>query len=447
MKRRYLALLAAFTFAAALPMFAASSPKGRILYTFKGGSDGSLPLAPLVADAQGNLYGTTQGGGGGSSCDGSTEGCGTVFELVAPSSPSGTWREKILHSFTGGGGDGFFPTGGLIFDAAGNLYGTTDGGGDVNSTLCGNPVGFGCGLVFELSPPNNGESWNETILHTFEGGTDGGWPESSLVFDGKGNLYGTTAIGDTGNGGTIFELSPAGNGVWTEAIIYSFMNVGDGYTPEGPLVFDNAGNLYGTTTVGPYGQGCLNNNGCGTVFQLVPPVGGGAWTGGTLFAFTGINGANPHGGVLIDPSGNIFGTTTNGGLYGGYRETNGGVAFELMPPQSGGPWTEIVLWNFMGGSDAHPIGLVEDASGNLYGTAEGSQQSDCGEIFKLSDASGGWSRTALHSFSIAKFNQGCFPPAPLIYGKWQALYGTTYEGGSAACGNGLGCGTVFGFLP
>jgi hypothetical protein len=440
MKKRLLALAASFTFAVAIPLFAASSPKAGIIYTFKGGSDGSLPLAPLVADAQGNLYGTTDAGGAGSNCGGD-EGCGTVFELIAPSSASGKWREAVLYAFTGGN-DGAFPRAGLIFDSTGNLYGTTTFGGDLSNTFCaGSGQNLGCGVAFELSPPQSPSGvWTETVVHTFElGATDGAYPESSLLFDGSGNLYGTTLVGGlVSNGGAVFELSPAVGGDWTESILYSFTCAGDGCAPVGPLAFDGSGNLYGTTSQG---------GDYGAVFQLVPPIGSGPWVENTLLTFDGTDGANPRGGIFIDPSGNLFGTTTNGGSYGGNHEMNGGVAFELMPPQSGGPWTEIVLWNFMGGSDAHPIGLVEDASGNLYGTAEGSQQNECGEIFKLSNAAGGWSRTALHSFSIAKFNQGCYPPAPLVYGKWKALYGATYEGGSAACGNGLGCGTVFGFLP
>src|SRR5580698_8457135 len=134
MEKRNLAVMATFALAVAFPMFAASSPKGGTLYTFKGGTDGNYPIAPLVADAKGNLYGTTYEGG--NSCLGGTNNCGTVFELVAPASPSGTWRETILYAFTGGS-DGAYPAGGLIFDSDGNLYGTTELGGDLGSMLCG----------------------------------------------------------------------------------------------------------------------------------------------------------------------------------------------------------------------------------------------------------------------------------------------------------------------
>ncbi len=426
MNKRYLALLAAFTFAVALPLFAASSPKGGILYTFKGGSDGQSPVAPLVADAKGNLYGTTVYGGD-AFCINSPS-CGTVFELVAPSSPSGIWHEKILYAFTGQF-NGFFPAGGLIFDSAGNLYGTTEAGGDLDNTLC--PDGMGCGTVFEVSPPKTaGGAWTETVLHMFESGTDGAYPQSSLIFDANGNLYGT-ALAGTLNDGVVFELSPAGGGAWTESVLYSFTGLDDGSEPYGPLVFDAAGDLYGTTSAG-------GSSNVGTVFQLTPSAGGGSWTETSLVVFDGSNGAAPLGGVLIDSAGNLFGTTSRGGA------NKDGIAFELIP-QRVGAWTEVVLHSFVGGNDARPNGFAEDAAGSLYGAATGND--NCGEVFKLSNSASGWSESVLHSFTNSRFGLGCSPQAPLVYGKWKALYGTTYEGGSAACGDGLGCGTVFGFLP
>jgi uncharacterized repeat protein (TIGR03803 family) len=220
------------------------------------------------------------------------------------------------------------------------------------------------------------------------------------------------------------------------------MGTNDGVVPEGSLVFDAVGNLYGTTTLGPdSGPWCGLGTGCGTIFQLTPPVGAGPWVENTLYIFNGPNGANPHGGLLIDPSGNFFSTTLNGGPNGGQQKD--GVAFELVPPQSGGSWTEAVLYNFVGGGDAHPNGFVEDSSGNLYGTTQGNAENVCGEIFKLSNSASGWNRTVLHSFTDTRFSEGCVPQAPLVYGKWNALYGTTSQGGDRSCG----CGTVFGFLP
>jgi uncharacterized repeat protein (TIGR03803 family) len=432
MNKRYLVLLAAFTFAVALPMFAASSPKGGILYTFKGGSDGSLPLAPLVTDAKGNLYGTTAEGGSSTSCDG--YGCGTVFELIAPSSPSGAWQEKVLYAFTGHA-DGAYPVGGLILDAAGNLYGTTEEGGDLNNPFCVSQAGqgVGCGTVFELSPPINGGPWSETVLHTFEGAPDGELPGAALVFDKSGNLYGTTLLGGqnpTCTCGSVFELSPGTGGSWIETILSSFEDSSDDGNPTSSLVFDSLGNLYGTTV--------------GTVYQLVPPSNGGTWALNTINTFgnpIGFNLAVFVGGLLFDPSGNLFVTTT----YSALQEN--GLAFELAPPESGTMWTETNLHTFAGGGDAHPYGFVEDASGNLYGTTEGDQRNSCGEIFRLSDSGGAWNQAILHSFSNLRFTQGCIPQAPLVYGKWRALYGTTSEGGDKTCAYYYGCGTVFGFLP
>jgi uncharacterized repeat protein (TIGR03803 family) len=246
MKKQFLIPLAAFMFLLALPTFAASSPKGGIIYTFKGGSDGANPMAPLIADTQGNLYGTTIYGGGGTLCSDPIYNCGTVFELLAPLSPSGTWQEKILYAFTGGS-DGSLPVGGLIFDSAGNLYGTTAYGGDLNNTLCNPPEG--CGVVFELSPPARpGGTWTESVLHAFESGTDGAVPENSLLFDKAGNLYGTSLAGGMNsnctNCGTIFELSPAVEGAWTESTLYSFTDGNDAAVPTSALVFDGFGNLY-----------------------------------------------------------------------------------------------------------------------------------------------------------------------------------------------------------
>jgi uncharacterized repeat protein (TIGR03803 family) len=424
MKTRFLVYATAITFTVALPLFAASSPKGGILYTFKGGSDGQSPVAPLVADAQGNLYGTTQAGGGGMPCDGSTEGCGTVFELIAPSSPSGAWREKILYAFTGQA-DGEVPTGGLILDSAGNLYGTTEGGGDLGSTMCGNPIGFGCGVVFELSPPSSGGPWTETVLYTFEGLPDGAFPETALVFDKAGNLYGTTVLGGTENAGAIFELSPQSGGTWAESIIYSFMGSTDGELPISSLIFDTSGNFYGATVDG--------------VYQLTPPGNGGEWSLNAIGVFEGGSLEYFHAGLLFDPSGNLFVTDP-----GGAPHVNG-QALEFIPPHNGGTWTEIVIYSFRGGGDAEPFGFAEDSSGNLYGTTLGNAPNVGGEVFKLSDSANGWNRTVLHSFSNTRFSQGNGPQAPLVYGKWEALFGTTSQGGDKSCGT--GCGTVFGFLP
>ena len=212
----------------------------KLLYTFNGGSDGAYPGAPLIFDAEGNLYGTTSEGGT-TSCN-PPYGCGTVFKLT----PSGT--ETVLYRF--GGADGNSPAG-LVFDAEGNLYGTTFYGGITSDCSGYQP---GCGVVFELTP-----SGMETVLYSFTGGADGAYPSGGLIFDSEGNLYGATQNGGAYGCGVIFELSPSG----TETVLYSFTGGDDGAVPNGPLVFDSQGNLYGTTL---YGGAKL----VGTVFKLAP---------------------------------------------------------------------------------------------------------------------------------------------------------------------------------
>src|ERR1019366_9536867 len=205
----------------------------QVLHSFGNGTDGANPQAGLIVDAAGNLYGTTVGGG--------TYGYGTVFELTP--NGSGGWTEKVLYSFCSQAycPDGSEPYAGLIFDAVGNLYGTT---------LDGGTNWFG-GTVFELTPAGGG-SWTETVLHSFnKNGTDGANPYAGLIFDAVGNLYGTTEEGGTYGYGTVFELTPAAGGVWTEKVLHNFNNNGtDGGTPYAGLIFDAARNLYGTTAGG-----------------------------------------------------------------------------------------------------------------------------------------------------------------------------------------------------
>jgi uncharacterized repeat protein (TIGR03803 family) len=204
-------------------------------------ADGYAPASNLIFDRSGNIYGTAQYGG--------AHPGGIVFELSPVG--DGTWTEKILHNFQKHVGDGYQPYGGLIFDSAGNLYGTTIGGGAV------------FGTVYELSPNGDG-TWSEKILHVFGKGTDGKNPFASLVADGAGNLYGTTLFGGVYGGGTIFKLTPAGNGSWAETVLHSFGNGADGKGPfAGALILDGAGNLYGTTNGG-------GKFGGGTVFEITP---------------------------------------------------------------------------------------------------------------------------------------------------------------------------------
>ena len=264
--------------------------KEKLLHSFGfGAQDGQYPQAGVIFDSHGNLYGTTMLGGSGT--------LGTVYLLIPQS--DGTWKEKVLHSFTQTGADGYTLLAGLVMDHAGNLYG---------STVNGVP-GVG-GTVFELSPTTQGP-WKETILHTFAvDGVDGYSPYGTLIFDTAGNLYGTTFGGGAFSSGTAFELSPAVDGSWTETILHNFSGApGDGSTPYSSLIFDVRGNLYGITELG----GLYNY---GTVFKMSPASGGG-WTETPLHSFgaTG-DGQFPLGSLIFDNAGNLYGMTDEGGSTG-----------------------------------------------------------------------------------------------------------------------------------
>lgn len=286
--------------------------KETVLYSFRGSIDGGQPFSGVTLDPAGNVYGTTEIGGNAQ--------IGTVFELSPKG--GGAWTETVLHSFQGL--DGKIPIGGLNFDGAGNLYGTTSEGGTANY-----------GVVFELSPQGGG-SWTETVLYSFGANSqdDGGYPVASMIFDSAGDLYGTAAYGggggcnETGKGcGAVFELSPKSGGGWTETILHAFQNNNqDGTEPQGGLVRDAAGNLFGTTSAGGTTTGtCYIMAGCGTVFE-VKPEGGGVWEERVLHNFlnNGKDGQNPYCTLVLDATGNLYGTAYIGGVH------DFGIVFELM---------------------------------------------------------------------------------------------------------------------
>lgn len=323
----------------------------RILHSFGNGSDGAGPIFGPILYAGGNLYGTTTQGG--------TANAGTAFELSPKS--GGGWSYRIIHSFGVIATDGCLPWSGLIIDASGNLYGT--------ASSCG---GHGYGSVFELSP-NLAGSYTEKALHNFSSnGTDGTGPYASLIFDATGNLYGTTISGGTAGGGTAFELSPAGGGLWTEEILHNFGSALDGNDLQASLILDAAGNLYGTTLGGGTYSG-------GTAFEL-SPAGAGSWTYSVLYNFganPSVNGKYPGGNLLLDSAGNLYGTTESGG--------NAGVVFKLVP-QTGGGWAEVILHNFQNnGKDGQNPGssLVFDSAGNLYSTTGLGGAFNAGTVFEI----------------------------------------------------------------
>jgi uncharacterized repeat protein (TIGR03803 family) len=338
-------------------------------------------------------------------------------------------KEKVLHSF-GDAKDGSSPNASLVFDAAGNLYGTTEGGGSSYN-----------GTVFELSPSQDGK-WTEKVIYDFAGGEDGRQPESSLVFDASGNLYGTTAYGGPSGEGMVFRLTPSPPG-WVKTVIYGFgSHENDGAKPTGPLVFDAAGNLYGTTV---YGGSPGGSDSGGTVFQLVPPPqGNGLWTENILCAFGSscLNGKHPWGGVVLDAAGNLYGTTRQGGINSFICYEGCGTVFEIQ--RVGSSWKPRNLYHFKGGGNAGwpNSGVVLDAKGDIYGTAsEGGAAS--GIVFRLRQMNGGWKESVIYSFCThRRCSDGNWPWASLAFDLQRNLYGTTLVGG-----NFFLHGTVFKLRP
>lgn len=378
--------------------------KEKVLYSFcaeNSCNDGAGPSAGVIVDSAGNLYGATAGGGTGA-CK---FGCGTIFQLT---NRDGKWTEKVLHSFDRK--DGEKPWG-LIFDSAGNLYGATYEGG-----------AFGYGTVFELIP-GKGE-WTEKVLHSFNrDGTDGIHPGASVIMDTAGNLYGTTGHGGTHNRGTVFELI-LNNGGWTEKVLHSFSRQGkdDGMVPYASLVRDSIGNLYGTTSMG-------GTFGTGTVFEMLPN--NGKWTEKVLHSFGSKigDGSHPSTGLTLGATGNLYGTTPDGGFY------TGGTVFELIFDNR--KWTEKVLHSlnpFKRGASSPLAQLVFDNAGNLYDTYWGG---GVGGIFELTLHDGMWKESVLHRFS--QNGRDGFGPFfdGLVFDTAGNLYGTTIFGGLN------GGGTVF----
>ena len=378
------------------------------LHSFSSFDAGYGPTA-LVSDSAGNLYGIAQGG---------VNRAGIVFKL-APST-SGPWKYHVLYSFTGEN-DGYIPSA-LTVDSAGNLYGTTvQGGKDLSGT------------VYELSPLNGG--WKFNLLHAFTSRHDGAFPYG-ITLDGAGNVYVTADLGgkyedpNCENGvvpngcGTVIELSPSSSG-WICKTLFAF-NYYDGGYPQAGVTLDSAGNLYGTTVLG--------GNQAGLVFELTKASG---WSESDVHAFVGPGdegGANPDQSLIFDTSGNLYGTTPNGGT------ADAGVAFKLSPA-SGGPWTETVLYSFTGGDDgAGPSsGLIFDPSGNLYGATISGGASGAGTVYQLVFLGGGAGEGTLYSFTGG--SDGANPYGNLVRDSAGNLYGAAESGGLNSCGG--GCGVIF----
>jgi uncharacterized repeat protein (TIGR03803 family) len=410
---------------------AVSSQAQTVIYNYPDGYIGGDPESRLVADPAGNLYGVTLFGGSDPSvCDSPGSLCGTVFEL-SPAS-GGTWTYSVLHEFSGNANGGKL-IGGLAIDPAGNLYGTTAAGGDLTECNGSTYLGSGCGVVFKLSKNSSGH-WQETILHTFTGGTDGGNPISSLIIDAAGNLYGTTQFGGstlskcgTMGCGVAFRISHASTG-WHETVLRAFDFSVDGQYPRS-LVQDSAGNIYGASFQGPNYVTC--SEGCGLIWRLSPTASG-PWTETILYTFLGgSDGANPAGGMILDSAGNLYGTTEQGGSSGD------GTVFELSPTTSG-PWTETQLHVFTGPPDGmFPTSApVFDQSGNILGTTayggalEICSSNGCGTMYEFSPAGGGsWSYRDFIAFT----GDDGYTPNGIIVGPDGNIYGSA-QGGNLGYG-------------
>ena len=376
----FFVLMAVFLFLISL-----SQPSGsqtyKVIHSFTAkGQDGASPFGGPVLDHLGNLYGSTYTGG--------KYGAGSVYEL----SPNGHgWKYTSLYSFTGeldGDGPGF----GTLARHNGALYGTTEGGGYFG-------VAFKVGSCKTTCP--------EKVMHSFGQGTDGQEPIGGVIFDKAGNFYGTTLLGGASGNGTVYEVTHSG----VESVIYSFTGGSDAVNPAAAVTFDAQGNLYGTTSFG-------GANGVGAIYEVSPSDSG--WTETVLYSFQGLNdGQNPLGGVILDVAGNIYGGTFDGGINGG------GTVYELSP--SGGSWTLNVLYSFVGGYGGPYNKLAFDTKGNLYGATEGEGANGYGLVFKLTPGNGNWEFTDLYDFPDG--NQGGEPYGGVAVDKDGNIFGTADLGG------------------
>jgi len=383
-----------------------------VLHSFTGGTDGGNPWGGLTIDRAGNLYGTASLGG--------THQLGAVFKL---SHSQQGWTFNPLYSFTGSPNDGGSPITSMVFGPDGTLYGVTSGGG---------PIGFG--TAFNVRPPARICSrvlcpWDETVIHEFPDpmGVDGFFPTGSPLFDQAGDIYGTTQDGPHGgtcggNGcGVVYKLTQS-QGSWTESIVYNFNPAPDSNLPQGGLIFDSSGKLYGTAC-----EGGTHNH--GTVFQMTT-----SGVENILYNFRDqSDGQCPAAALIFDPAGNLYSTASDGGTNGG------GTAFELM--SSNGSWNFVLLYSFA--FHALPSGLTRDSAGNLYGTTYTAGAFGYGAVFKLTPSQGGWVYTSLHDFTNGP--DGANPVSGVILDGNGNIYGTASQGAQQGCI--FGCGVVWEITP
>jgi uncharacterized repeat protein (TIGR03803 family) len=386
---------------------AALGAKFRVLHNFGSSNDGNVPSGPLLLDDHGNLYGATGGGPG-------QYGYGVAFELLPQT--NGSWNETILHTFASIDGS---PWGAFIRDNAGNFYGTTVGGPISNSE------------AYELSPGSDG--WNFSVLYS-----DGAGP--GLLMDNLGNFYGSIGPGDYFGAGAIGELSPSTGG-WTYTQLYSFCSQGncaDGDGEPAPPIWDGKGNLWGTTTEGgANGRACYF--GCGVIFEMTPN-GDGTWTYHVRHVFAAFpnDGQLPDGSLVMDAAGNFYGSTEGGGPHGN------GTIFKFA--FTSGKWKETLLYDFPSCLEGcYPEGtLAMDTAGNLYGMAQGGANScagfSCGVVFRLSpQRDGTWKYNVV--YDLNETTGGVLPFYGVILDGKGNLFGVTSSFGK------YNAGTAFEITP
>jgi uncharacterized repeat protein (TIGR03803 family) len=370
---------------------AAHAQSFQLIYTFGGGLDGGQPYSGLTINAKGDLFGTTHAGNQGINW-------GQVYAL--------------RHS-----GSGYTFSDLTLVDGALDAPAVFGPNGTFYTTSPNNLSFYHHGYALNVSPPSTVVCfgipclWNANVINVFSGGADGGTPNyGALIFDQAGNMYGTTSLGGSGNG-VVYEMVGSGAN-WTEQAIYAFAGSPDGATPYSGVIFDNAGNLYGTTTAG-------GASGNGAVYELSPS--GSGWTEQVLYSFTGgSDGSYPTAGLIFDASGNLYGATNVGGTGGG------GTAFELSP--SGGGWTYSLLYSFTGGANCGPWASLTLNGGNLYGTTVCDGANSAGNVFELSPSGNSWTYSSLYDFTGG--NDGQFPYSYVLFDPAGNLYGTTLRGGT-----------------
>src|ERR1017187_1884993 len=378
------------------------------------------PQGALIEDGTGNLFGTTRAGG--------TYGVGTVFELSPPAISGGAWTITYLYNFVPYGSGGFVPVSELVRDQAGAFYGTVYSGGD---PICN------CGGVYKLVPPTvSGGAGAESILYAFKGSADGRLPAAAaLALTAKGTLYGVTVRGGTWDSGVLYQLTTTNGTSYTESVLYSFGDLADASTPNGPVTVDSAGSLYGVASLGgAFAQGA--------VYKYVPASKGHLATESLLFSFGGSSttGAGPSGNLIFDVGGNIYGVTNAGGSANDY-----GVVYSLAPAKP--TWTQIILYTFSKSSGVNPVGGLtwNHTNNNLYGTTSSLNglTSGDGSVFKLVPPAvkgGAWTESTLFEFTYAV--SGGYPTGAVTRDtKTGTLYGTAINGGVTGCD--LFCGTVW----